>query len=60
MAEYYNPTLVEENYRVNTKKLFKRNFAGEILDKYPYLELVDYSFAYHRDYTFPQMIWHGF
>lgn len=54
VAEYYNPTPVEVNYRGNTKKLFKRDFAGEILDKYPDLELVDYGFTYHRDYTFPQ------
>ncbi|MBE6499183.1 MAG: pseudaminic acid biosynthesis-associated methylase [Methanobrevibacter thaueri] len=59
VAEYYNPTPVELNYRGNTGKLFKRDFAGEILDKYPDLELIDYGFIYHRDYNFPQddMTW---
>lgn len=54
VAEYYNPSPVEINYRGNTGKLFKRDFAGEILDKYPDLELVDYGFVYHRDVVFPQ------
>lgn len=59
VAEYYNPTPVEVEYRGNDGKLFKRDFAGEILDKYSDLELVDYGFAYHRDYSFPQddMVW---
>lgn len=54
VAEYYNPTPVEVNYRGNSEKLFKRDFAGEMLDKYSNLELVDYGFLYHRDYSFPQ------
>ena len=59
VAEYYNPAPVEVEYRGNEGKLFKRDFAGEILDKYPDLELVDYGFAYHRDYSFPQddLVW---
>jgi pseudaminic acid biosynthesis-associated methylase len=54
VAEYYNPTPVEIPYRGNEGKLFKRDFAGEILDKYDDLELVDYGFLYHRDNNFPQ------
>ncbi|OLN24026.1 pseudaminic acid biosynthesis-associated methylase [Domibacillus antri] len=54
IAEYYNPTPVEIDYRGHEGKLFKRDFAGEMLDKYPDLELVDYGFVYHRDYNFPQ------
>ena len=54
IAEYYNPTPVEIPYRGNREKLFKRDFAGEMLDKYPDLKLVDYGFAYHRDINFPQ------
>ena len=39
----------------NTKwKLFKRDFAGELLDAFPSLDLVDYGFVYHRDPNFPQ------
>ena len=34
--------------------LFKRDFAGELLDKYKNkLLLLDYGFIYHRD-TYPQ------
>jgi spore coat polysaccharide biosynthesis protein SpsF len=54
VAEYYNPAPVELNYRGNTGKLFKRDFAGEILDKYSDLQLIDYGFVYHRDTVFPQ------
>ena len=54
VAEYYNPTPVSINYRGHTDKLFKRDFAGEIMDMYPNLKLVDYGFIYHRDDAFPQ------
>jgi pseudaminic acid biosynthesis-associated methylase len=54
VAEYYNPTPVEINYRGHGERLFKRDFAGELLDKYPNLRLVDYGFSYHRDPQFPQ------
>jgi pseudaminic acid biosynthesis-associated methylase len=52
VAEYYNPTPVEVAYRGYGSKLFKRDFAGEIMDKYPDLSLVDYGFTYHRDNSF--------
>lgn len=54
IAEYYNPKPVQINYRGHTERLFKRDFAGEMLDKYPDLKLIDYGFAYHRDNNFPQ------
>jgi len=54
IAEYYNPTPVEINYRGHEGKLFKRDFAGEMMDKYDDLELVEYGFAYHRDNNFHQ------
>jgi spore coat polysaccharide biosynthesis protein SpsF len=54
IAEYYNPTPVEVNYRGHSSKLFKRDFAGEMLDKYPDLKLLDYGFIYYRDNNFPQ------
>lgn len=54
IAEYYNTTPVEVGYRGNKDKLFKRDFAGEMLDAYKDLELVDYGFVYHRDNNFPQ------
>ena len=53
IAEYYNPSPVELKYRGHDGKLFKRDFAGEILDRFPDLCLLDYGFVYHRD-IFPQ------
>lgn len=53
VVEYYNPTPVEIEYRGHSGKLFKRDFAGEMLDKFPDLKLVSYGFCYHRD-EFPQ------
>jgi pseudaminic acid biosynthesis-associated methylase len=50
--EYYNPSPVEVTYRGHSKKLFKRDFAGELLDRYNDLELVNYGFQYHRDNNF--------
>lgn len=52
VAEYYNPVPVALDYRGHTQKLFKRDFAGEIMDRHPDLVLVDYGFAYHRDPNF--------
>ena len=49
VCEYYNPTPVEVAYRGHEHALFKRDFAGEILDAHPELALVDYGFTYHRD-----------
>ena len=54
VIEYYNPTPVALPYRGHDDKLFKRDFAGEILDRFPDLVLVDYGFVYHRDPNFPQ------
>jgi len=54
IAEFYNPVPVEINYRGFSEKLFKRDFAGEMLDKYDDLKLVDYGFCYHRDIHFPK------
>jgi spore coat polysaccharide biosynthesis protein SpsF len=48
LVEYYNPVPVEVPYRGHTGKLWKRDFAGEMLDRYP-LKLIDYGFVYHRD-----------
>jgi len=54
VAEYYNPSPVTIPYRGHDDRLYKRDFAGEILDRYPDLILVDYGFEYHRDPSFPQ------
>lgn len=52
--EYYNPTPLQIPYRGHANKLFKRDFAGEMLDMFPDLKLVDYRFIYHRDPVFPR------
>ncbi len=59
ISEYYNPSPTEVLYRGHSGKLFKRDFAGEILEQYPDLSLIDYGFVYHRDPKFPQddMTW---
>jgi spore coat polysaccharide biosynthesis protein SpsF len=54
IAEYYSQNPVEVLYRGHTSKLFKRDFAGEMLDTYPDLSMVDYGFVYSRDNNFPQ------
>jgi spore coat polysaccharide biosynthesis protein SpsF len=54
VCEYYNPSPVSIPYRGHTDRLYKRDFSGEMLDKYADLTLVDYGFVYHRDTAFPQ------
>ena len=54
LCEYYNPSPVAINYRGHKDRLFKRDFAGEMLEKYSDLKLVDYGFSYKRDVVFPQ------
>lgn len=53
VAEYYNPSPVAIPYRGHDDRLFKRDFAGEMLDRHDDLRLVDYGFRYHRDANFP-------
>jgi pseudaminic acid biosynthesis-associated methylase len=54
VCEYYNPSPVTVTYRGHSDKLFKRDFAGDLLEKYSDLALVDYGFVYKRDKAFPQ------
>ena len=54
VCEYYNPSPVAIAYRGHFDRLFKRDFAGELISKYSDLVLVDYGFAYRRDPAFPQ------
>jgi pseudaminic acid biosynthesis-associated methylase len=53
ISEYYNPYPVTVTYRGYENQLFKRDWAGEIMDAYPDLSLLDYGFFYHRDPIFP-------
>jgi pseudaminic acid biosynthesis-associated methylase len=52
VCEYYNPTPVMVPYRGTTGTLFKRDFAGELIDQFN-LKLLDYGFVYHRDRQCP-------
>ena len=54
IAEYYNPVPVAVDYRGHADRLFKRDFAGEFMDRFPGVSLIDYGFVYHRDPNFPQ------
>lgn len=54
ICEYYNPVPVSISYRGHEDRLFKRDFAGEFLDRHPGFHLVDYGFFYRRDPVFPQ------
>lgn len=54
LAEYYNPSPVAIPYRGHTDRLFKRDFAGELLKRHPDLRLLDYGFVYHGDPNHPQ------
>ena len=54
VCEYYNPSPVAIPYRGHSDRLFKRDFAGEMIEAFPDLRLADYGFAYRRDPAFPQ------
>jgi pseudaminic acid biosynthesis-associated methylase len=54
ICEYYNPSPVTIDYRGHSDKLFKRDFAGEFLNKFRDTKLVDYGFSYRNDPVFPQ------
>jgi pseudaminic acid biosynthesis-associated methylase len=54
IAEYYNPSPVTIPYRGHQDRLFKRDFAGEFLNKFKNAILIDYGFSYRNDPAFPQ------
>ena len=49
IAEYFNPTPVTVEYRGHKNKLFKRDFAKEIWNKFPKLKLINYGFHWSED-----------
>lgn len=53
VSEYYSTTPTEIIYRGNEGKLYKRDFAGEMMEKYSDLEIVDYGFIYRRSLSIP-------
>lgn len=54
IREYYSLEPIEKNYRGHSQKLFIRDFAGEILEQYPTLKLIDYGFIYRNDPNFDE------
>ena len=52
ISEYYNPSPMEIPYRGHSQKMYKRDFAGEIMDLHPNLQLIGYGFCYQRDPNF--------
>ena len=54
LAEYHNPTPVEVLYRGEKGRLWKRDFAAEMLDRFPDLHISWYGFAWSRDPHAPQ------
>ena len=59
IAEYYNPTPISVEYHGHKNKLFKRDFAGEMLERFDDLSLISYGFTYHRDnnYDYDDLNW---
>ncbi len=53
VAEYYNPSPTSITYRGHSDRLFKRDFAGDLIDHHG-LKLIDYGFMYKRDNWAPQ------
>lgn len=53
LIEYYNPSPMEVPYRGHRGRLFKRDFAGEMLERFSNLHLLDYGFVYRHDPNFP-------
>jgi len=49
IGEYYSRIPQSIEYRGFEDRLFRRDFAGEMLDLFPELILRDYGFIYHRD-----------
>jgi len=49
MNEYFNPSPVTLDYHGEKNKLFKRDFAKELWNKFPKLELVNYGFHWKED-----------
>ncbi|HVV79532.1 MAG TPA: pseudaminic acid biosynthesis-associated methylase [Pseudolabrys sp.] len=58
IGEYYNPEPVEVPYRGHDERLFKRDWASELMSLYP-LRLLDYGFFYRGDpnHRFNDITW---
>ncbi len=54
IGEYYSKNPESLSYRGYDNKLYTRDFAGEMMNKFEDLKLLDYRFHYHKDPNFPQ------
>lgn len=54
LAEYHNPTPAEVIYRGETGRLWKRDFAAEMLNMFSDLRVSNYGFAWKFDPNAPQ------
>jgi len=54
IAEYFSPEPVEVPYRGHAGKLWKRDFAREMMARYPDLRCVHYEFFWRGDEDAPQ------
>ena len=58
-AEYFSPRSEEIEYRGHRGLLFKRDFGGFFLDRWPELRLLDYGFLWKR-LEFDDVTWWAF
>jgi len=49
ISEYFNPTPITVSYRNHKDKLFKRDFAKDLLNLFPKLKIVNYGFFWKED-----------
>ena len=54
VAEYFAPKREMIPYRGLLNRLWRADYAGEIMEKYPDMKLLDYFFIYKRDLVAPQ------
>jgi len=57
LAEYFSVEPEERVYRGQTGLLFKRDFGGFFLDRFPDLTLVDYGFFWRRATGLDDLTW---
>ncbi|MBW2029638.1 MAG: methyltransferase domain-containing protein [Deltaproteobacteria bacterium] len=56
-VEYFSPEPVEVKYRGHDGMLFKRDFGGFYLDRWPELRLLAYGFLWKRVSCFDDVTW---
>lgn len=52
VVEYYNHVPQELDYRGHSGKLYRRDFAGELMQQHQDVKLIDYGFLYRHDPAF--------